>query len=48
MKKLQDLLPGGSQWTIYVAEAINEQGVIVGYGYPCPTCTYAHAYMMTP
>ena len=48
MKRLQDLLPSGSQWTITGAEAINDQGVIVGWGYPCPTCTYAHAYMMTP
>jgi len=48
MKRLQDLLPAGSQWTITGAEAINDQGVIVGWGYPCPTCTYEHAYIMTP
>jgi hypothetical protein len=32
-KYLNDLIPAGSGWTLSSAEAINDSGVIVGWGY---------------
>jgi uncharacterized membrane protein len=46
MRKLQELLPAGSQWSLVSAEAINERGVIVGWGYNGGA--YVRAFMLKP
>jgi uncharacterized membrane protein len=48
-KNLQSLLPTGSQWTLISAEAINDNGTIVGWGYNNAVSeTYVHGFIMTP
>ena len=48
-KNLQNLLPAGSQWVPISAEAINDSGVIVGWGYNNAVSeTYVHGFLMTP
>ncbi|HXT42200.1 MAG TPA: hypothetical protein VN887_19490 [Candidatus Angelobacter sp.] len=48
-KDLRYLLPTGSQWAPISAEAINDSGVIVGWGYNNAVSeTYVHGFLMTP
>jgi len=46
-KDLRYLLATGSQWAPISAEAINDRGVIVGWGY-YNGGFYAHGFIMTP
>jgi len=45
---LNALLPSGSGWNLYAAEAINDQGQIVGYGLINGQENPVHAFLMTP
>ena len=48
-RDLRYLLPTGSQWAPISAEAINDSGVIVGWGYNNAVSeTYVHGFLMTP
>ena len=48
-KNLQNLLPAGSQWVLVSANAINDSGVIVGYGYNnAISVDYVHGFIMKP
>jgi len=46
-KTLNSLLPAGSLWNARVATWINDNGVIVGWGY-YNSGYYAHGFIMTP
>jgi probable HAF family extracellular repeat protein len=45
MSLLQDLLPAGTGWDLRYADAINDNGQIVGYGI---INGQTHAFIMTP
>jgi hypothetical protein len=48
VRRLQDLRPPGSQWTLISAEAINEKGIIVGWGVNMFYGSYHRAFMLKP
>ena len=48
-KTLASLLPAGSQWVPISAQAINDSGAIVGWGYNnAVNAEVVHAFIMKP
>lgn len=48
MTNLNDLIPAHSGWKLIGAEAINDSGQIVGYGYPPFSSGHYEAFLLTP
>ena len=49
IQNLNNYLPAGANWSLPSAEGVNNDGVIVGYGYP-PGYSYpnAHGFLLVP
>ena len=45
MQDLNELIPRGSKWVLTAAQAINQQGQIVGYG---TVNQQTHAFLLAP